>query len=56
MIDQENVRNRLLASLPPKEFEIVAPYLEELALDRDYVLILPNIPIERNRKPSPAWF
>jgi CRP-like cAMP-binding protein len=46
MIDQENVRNRLLASLPPKEFELVAPYLEELALDRDYVLILPNIPIE----------
>ena len=46
MVDQSAVRNRMLSSLPFDDFEIVAPYLEELTLDRDYVLILPNIPIE----------
>ena len=46
MVDQSAVRNRMLSSLPLDDFEIVAPYLEELTLDRDYVLILPNIPIE----------
>jgi CRP-like cAMP-binding protein len=45
-VDQSDVRNRLLSSLPAEDFSIVAPYLEALLLDRDYVLILPNIPIE----------
>ena len=46
MVDQSAIRNRMLSSLPFDDFQIVAPYLEELTLDRDYVLILPNIPIE----------
>ena len=46
MVIQENVRNRLLASLPFDDFALVAPHLEEQALERDFVLILPNIPIE----------
>jgi CRP-like cAMP-binding protein len=46
MVDQSDVRNRLLSSLPSDDFKIVAPYLEAVPLDRDYVLILPNIPIE----------
>lgn len=36
----------MLASLPADEFKIAAPHLEPIELDRDYVLILPNIPIE----------
>ena len=46
MADQSDVRNRLLASLPPNDFKIIAPVLEDIQLDRDFVLILPNIPIE----------
>ena len=46
MVDQSDIRNRLLASLPAHEFIIVEPFLEPLELDRDFVLILPNIPIE----------
>ncbi len=34
------------ACLPSDDFKIVAPYLEATKLDRDYMLILPNIPIE----------
>lgn len=34
------------ACLPSDDFKIVGPYLEATKLDRDYVLILPNIPIE----------
>ena len=46
MVNQSDVRNRLLASLPSNDFKIIAPYLEDIQLDRDYVLILPSIPIE----------
>ena len=47
MVNQSDVRNRLLASLPSNDFKIIAPYLEDIELDRDHVLILPNIPIEQ---------
>jgi CRP-like cAMP-binding protein len=46
MVEQSDVRNRLLASLPAQDFGVVEPFLEPLQLDRDHVLILPNIPIE----------
>jgi CRP-like cAMP-binding protein len=45
-VDQSDVRNRLLSGIPAHDFSIVAPYLEPVELDRDYVLILPGIPIE----------
>ena len=32
------IRNRLLATLPPSDFELLAPELETVALDHDAVL------------------
>jgi CRP-like cAMP-binding protein len=46
MIEQSTVRNRLLAGLSAADFALVAPYLEPLELDRDFVLVIPNRPIE----------
>jgi hypothetical protein len=46
MVRQSDVRNRMLANLPSDEYEIIAPHLGYTELDRDYVLILPNISIE----------
>ena len=46
MLDQFTVRNRLLAQLVPSDFARLAPLLEFMDLDRDYVLFTPNQPIE----------
>lgn len=46
MIYQSSVRNRLLAALCPEDFLVLASYLEPLDLDRDYVLVIPNRPID----------
>jgi CRP-like cAMP-binding protein len=45
MIKQSTVRNRLLARLSAGDFDLIAPYLEPLELDRDFVLVIPNRPI-----------
>jgi CRP-like cAMP-binding protein len=41
-----SVKNRLLASLPGREFERLQPYLEPVFLDRKQELYQPNLPIE----------
>jgi CRP-like cAMP-binding protein len=46
MIDQTTVRNRLLANLPANDFALLAPHLQRMDLDRDYVLVAPNQPIQ----------
>lgn len=46
MPDQSTVRNRLLAYLAPADFDLLDPYLEHVELDRDFVLVTPNRPIE----------
>ncbi len=46
MIDQSTVRNRLLAGLTPADYALLAPYFEQLEMDRDYVLVIPNRPID----------
>ena len=45
MIEQSNVHNRLLAGLNRADFARMAPNLEFMPLDRDYVLAIPNVPI-----------
>ena len=40
------VKNRLLASLPPEEYEQLQPYLEPVFLDLKRELYQPNVPIE----------
>ncbi len=46
MLAQETIRNRLLAYISPADFELLRPHLEPVTLDRDYVLVKPNTPIE----------
>lgn len=46
MIDQATVSNRLLSYISPEDFALLAPYLELMELDRDYVLVTPNRAIE----------
>ena len=46
MLDQATVSNRLLSYLSPADFALLAPSLELIDLDRDYVLVIPNRPIE----------
>ncbi len=46
MIEQKDIRNRLLTGLSPADFGLLAPFLEPIELDRDYVLVTPNKPIE----------
>ena len=46
MADQSTVRNFLLAYITPSDFEVLNPHLEYLELDRDYVLVTPNTPID----------
>ncbi len=46
MIEQKDIRNRLLTGLSPADYGLLAPYLEPIELDRDYVLVTPNKPIE----------
>ena len=45
MLVQATVSNRLLSYLSPKDFALLAPSLELIDLDRDYVLVIPNKPI-----------
>ena len=46
MLDQATIRNRLLAYISAPDFELLRPHLEPITLDRDYVLVKPNEPIE----------
>lgn len=46
MINQATVRNRLLTYMTAADFALLAPFLEFMDLDRDYVLVIPNRPIE----------
>jgi CRP-like cAMP-binding protein len=46
MIEQKDIRNRLLTGLSSADFSLLAPYLEPIELDRDFVLVTPNKPIE----------
>ncbi len=46
MLDQSTLRNRLLTALSSKDFALLAPLLEPVELDRDYVLVTPNKPID----------
>lgn len=46
MLKQSQVRNRLLASLTPADFALVAPFLEKVVMHRDYVLVIPNRTID----------
>ena len=46
MLDQATIRNRLLAYISPPDFELLRPHLEPITLDRDFVLVKPNTPIE----------
>jgi CRP-like cAMP-binding protein len=45
MLNQTILRNRLLTALGPSDFALLAPHLEPVELDRDYVISIPNIPI-----------
>jgi CRP-like cAMP-binding protein len=45
MIDQSSIRNRLLSSLAPEDFALLAPAMKQMDLKRDYVLVWPNQPI-----------
>lgn len=47
LLDSYNqVKNRLLASLPKKEYEGLAPYLEPISLNLKQELYQPNVPID----------
>jgi CRP-like cAMP-binding protein len=46
MLEQSTVKNRLLACLSPGDFKMLSPHLEPVELFRDYVLAIPNTPIE----------
>lgn len=46
MLEQSVIRNRLLSHLSVADFALLAPHLEPLELERDYVLALPNQSIE----------
>lgn len=46
MLDQAIVRNRLLAGLSPADFALLAPCLEPVEMHRDFVLVIPNKPID----------
>jgi CRP-like cAMP-binding protein len=46
MLEQSTVNNRLLALMSPQDFALLAPRMERVDLDRDYVLAIPNTPIE----------
>src|ERR1700756_3733080 len=39
--------NRLLAALPPADFDLFAPYLRKMPLERDAVLVRSGDPIEQ---------
>ena len=41
------VGNRLLAALPPADFDLLAPYLRKVPLERDAVLVRSGDPIEQ---------
>jgi CRP-like cAMP-binding protein len=41
------VGNRLLAALPPADFDLLAPYLRKVSLERDAVLVRSGYPIEQ---------
>ena len=41
------VGNRLLAALPPADFDLLAPYLRKVPLGRDAVLVRSGDPIEQ---------
>lgn len=47
MPERNTVRNRLLSKLTATDFALLAPHLEPCALERDYVLIAPDKPIEQ---------
>jgi CRP-like cAMP-binding protein len=46
MLEQSTVNNRLLALMSPQDFALLAPRMERVDLYRDYVLAIPNTPIE----------
>jgi CRP-like cAMP-binding protein len=46
MLNQADIRNRLLAGLSPGDFALLAPNLGAAELDRDFVLSTPNEPIQ----------
>ena len=46
MTNQSKVRNRLLEYMDPADFALLSPFLDPVELDRDYVLVIPNRPIE----------
>jgi hypothetical protein len=46
MLDQPKLRNRLLTRLTATDFARLAPFLEFMELERDYVLVKPNEPID----------
>lgn len=45
MPDQTAVRNRLLTYMSPADFDLLSGNLQLMDLDRDYVLVVPNEPI-----------
>ena len=47
MEPRTRVGNRLLAALPPADFDLLAPYLRKVALGRDAVLVRSGDPIEQ---------
>jgi CRP-like cAMP-binding protein len=46
MTRPDDAKNRLLATLPPADFDLLAPALEEIALDQDATLFQAHDPIE----------
>jgi CRP-like cAMP-binding protein len=46
MFEQATLNNRLLQRLTTEDFQLLSPHFEFMALDRDYVLSIPNQPIE----------
>ncbi len=47
MEPRTRVANRLLAALPPADFDLLAPYLRKVPLGRDAVLVRSGDPIEQ---------
>jgi CRP-like cAMP-binding protein len=47
MLKQSTIRNCLLANLSPDDFALLTPHLEPVELERDFVLAIPNQPIDQ---------
>ena len=54
-VRQPDVRNRLLAALPPDDFALLAPSLRPVELELQQVLHAPDQPVAAVHFPEAAW-